>query len=137
MVEAGKQRGLLAEVARQRDHLDVEAVGGEAARHLERVVAAAVVDIDDLARKTARLAQLAGDRRDARVQVREAGGLVVDRHDDRQAGLGLCAEISSALHGCRRHGACLVTPLLYRNGLVLVAPDKSAAFGLGLAMGTW
>ncbi len=49
MVEAGHQRGLLAEIARQRHHLEVERVGGQAARDRQRVVGAAVVDIDHFA----------------------------------------------------------------------------------------
>ena len=51
VIEAGEQRRLLAEIARQRDDLDVETVGREFARSGERRVAAAVVDIDDLGRR--------------------------------------------------------------------------------------
>ena len=46
MIEAGEQRRLLAEIARQRHHLHVERFGRQRARDRERVVAAAVVDID-------------------------------------------------------------------------------------------
>ena len=49
MIEAGEQRRLLAEIARQRHHLDVERVGRQAAGDGERAVAAAVVDIDHFA----------------------------------------------------------------------------------------
>ena len=46
VIEAGKQRGLFAEVARQRDHLHVERARRQRARNRKRVVAAAVVDVD-------------------------------------------------------------------------------------------
>ena len=68
MIEAGEQRRLLAEIARQRDDLDIEAVGGEPARDGERGVAAAVVDIDHLGRQAARRLQAAGDVDDAPMQ---------------------------------------------------------------------
>ena len=51
MVQPRHQRGLLAEIARQRHHLDVERVGGKRARDRQRVVGAAVVDIDHFAGK--------------------------------------------------------------------------------------
>ena len=50
MIEAGEQGRLLAEIARQGDHLDVDAVGRQArARSSSVCIAAAVIDIDDLA----------------------------------------------------------------------------------------
>jgi hypothetical protein len=49
MVEAGHQGGLLAEIARQRNHLDIERVGRKIACDGKRIVAAAVIDIDDFA----------------------------------------------------------------------------------------
>ena len=49
MVQPRHQRGFLAEIARQRHHLDVERVGGKRARDRKRGVGAAVVDIDHFA----------------------------------------------------------------------------------------
>ena len=55
MVQPRHQRGFLAEIARQRHHLDVERVGGKRARDRQRVVGAAVVDIDHFAGKAVAL----------------------------------------------------------------------------------
>src|SRR5262249_59940427 len=71
MIEAGEQRGLFAEIARQRDDLDVEIVGRKRARGRERCVAAAVVDIDHLAGKAACGLERAGDLDNAGVKGRE------------------------------------------------------------------
>ena len=104
MVEAGEQRGLLAEIARQRDHLDVERVGRQRARDRQRVVAAAVVDIDDLGREPP--AFLAAGRRSSAMRAckrGKPGGLVEDRDDDRQAGFAAPARS----HRCGA-GACCV-----------------------------
>src|SRR5580700_5597905 len=46
MVEAGEQGRFLAEIARQRDDLNVDGAGGELMNDSECVVAASVVDID-------------------------------------------------------------------------------------------
>ena len=88
MIEAGEQRRLLAEIARERDDLDIERIGGEFARGGERRVAAAVVDIDDLGRQAARRGERAGDLDDTRVQGGEVRRLVEQGHHDRQAGVG-------------------------------------------------
>ena len=87
VVEPGEQRRLLAEIARQRDHLDVERLRRQPLRDAERGVAAAVVDIDDLGREAARLAQAAGDLDEPVVQGGKPVGLVEHRHHDRQAEL--------------------------------------------------
>ena len=89
VIEPGGERRLLAEIARQRHDLDVEARGGQRLRDRKCPVAAAVVDVDDLAAQPARLAQATGDLTEALVQGREAARLVVERHDERQAGLAL------------------------------------------------
>ncbi len=68
MIEAGEQCGLLAEIARERDHLHVERIGGQAASDRERCVAAAVVDIDHLGRQPPRRLQAARDLGDTGMQ---------------------------------------------------------------------
>ena len=83
MVETGKQGGLLAEIARQRDHLDIERVGDQRLGELAGRIGAAVVDIDDFGRQAALDLEPARHLGDALVQGGEALGLVVDRHDDR------------------------------------------------------
>jgi hypothetical protein len=56
MVESGHQGGFLAEIARQRHHLDVERIGGKPARDASGASAAAVIDVDgDLYRTGAAL----------------------------------------------------------------------------------
>jgi hypothetical protein len=82
VVETGKQRRLLAEIARQRDDLDIEAIGGERTRRRQRRIAAAVIDIDDFGCKVARTPKRAGLLDNARVQHRQAVRLVVQRHDN-------------------------------------------------------
>ena len=57
MVQSRHQGGFLAEIARQRHHLDVERIGGKPARDAERRVGAAVIDIDDLAGQPVALPQ--------------------------------------------------------------------------------
>ena len=49
VIEAGEQRRLLAEIARQRHDLHIERRGRQRAGDRKRIVAAAVVDIDHLA----------------------------------------------------------------------------------------
>ena len=61
MVEPGRQRRLLAEIARQRHHLDVDRLGRQPLRHGEAVVAGAVVDIDHFGGEPALLPKLARD----------------------------------------------------------------------------
>ena len=85
MVEAGEQSGLLAEIARQRDHLDVERIGDERTGDLGGAVAAAVVDIDDFGREIALDLEPARHLGDALVQGGKPLGLVEHRHHDRQA----------------------------------------------------
>ena len=86
MIEAGEQRRLLAEIARQRDHLHVERVRRQGAGDGQRVVAAAVVDIDHFAGQRALGAESARDFDEPRVQTRERGRFVVERNHDREAG---------------------------------------------------
>ena len=49
VVETGQQRRLFAEIARQRHHLDVECDGRQRVGDRQRVVAAAVIDINHFA----------------------------------------------------------------------------------------
>ena len=86
VIEAGHQRRLLAEVARQRERLHVERLGRQPTRHREAVVAAAVVDVDRLAGEAVLLAQPPRHRNKLVVEAREAGALVVHRHHDRKTG---------------------------------------------------
>ena len=86
VIEAGEQRRLLAEIARQRDHLHVEPGRRQGAGDGERVVAAAVVDIDHFAGQRALGGESSRDFDEPRVQARERGRFVVKRHHDRKAG---------------------------------------------------
>ena len=88
MIEAGEQGGLLAEIARQRDDLDVERIGGKRIGDLVGGVRAAVVDIDDFGAQAALGLERARHVGDALVQGGEALGLVEHGHHDRQAGRG-------------------------------------------------
>ena len=82
-VEPRGQRELMAVVARQVDRDDARVGGGQALHHRPAVVAAAIVDQDDLMivahRRPCR-------GRDARVQQLEARGLIVAGNDDGQRG---------------------------------------------------
>src|SRR5262249_4264547 len=86
MIEAGEKRRLLAEIARERDHLDVEVFGGKFARGGKRRVAAAVVHIDRFGRQSALRLERAGDLDDAGVKGGEIVGLVEQGNHDRKAG---------------------------------------------------
>ena len=85
VVEAGKQRRLLAEIARQRNHLDVDAGRRQVAGDGERAVAAAVIDIDDLAGQRAGRGEALRDVDQPAVHAGEPRRLVIDRHHDGQA----------------------------------------------------
>src|SRR2546428_6390332 len=87
MIEPGKQRGLLAEIARQRDELDVESFRSKCACRAERGVAAAVVDVNHLRGQAARCFEGAGDFDDAGMQSSDIVGLVEQWHHDRQTGV--------------------------------------------------
>ena len=79
------QRCLLAEVARQRNNLDIERVGSKPARNRQRLIPAAIVDVDDFSDQPPAVAQRSRNLDDAGVQPRQVPGLVVDRHYDGQA----------------------------------------------------
>lgn len=97
-IEAREQRGFLAEITRQRDDLYVEFVGGKRIGGGERLVAAAVVDIDDLAGKIPPPPQRARHLGERTMELGQASGLIENRHHDRQAvGGGL-------RRGCKRAG---------------------------------
>jgi len=81
--QPGRQRDVLAEVARQPHHLEPVVLGARREQHAERVVAAAVVDEHDLPR----LAEPVEHRRDRREERREVPGLVVRGRDDRHHGV--------------------------------------------------
>ncbi len=68
VVEAREQSRFLAEIARQRDDLDIEAVGCKSASEDERRVSTAVVDIDHLGGETAHRLEPACDLDDASMQ---------------------------------------------------------------------
>ena len=84
MVQSRHQGCFLAEIARQRHHLDVEPVGGKPAGDAERGVGAAVVDIDHLAGEAVALPQRFRQRAKPLVQQGQPGRLVVQGDDDRQ-----------------------------------------------------
>src|ERR1700733_13709493 len=83
MLEAGKQRRLLAEITRQRHHLDVEPARRQFAGDGERTVAAAVVDIDHFAGQRTYGSEALRDLDEPRVKAIERGCLVIERHHDR------------------------------------------------------
>ena len=85
MVQSRHQGGFLAEIARQRHHLNVERIGLERPRRSASVASVrAVIDIDDLAREAVTLPQRPGERDQTFMQSRKPGRLVKDGHDDRQ-----------------------------------------------------
>jgi hypothetical protein len=84
MVQSCHQRGFLAEIARQRHHLNVNGVGAKSARNTERGVGAAVIDIDNLAGQAVALPQRFCHFTKPRVQQCQPGRLVIKRYDDRQ-----------------------------------------------------
>ena len=88
MLQAGHQAGFLAEIARQRQRLNVETDRRQVARDRIGVVAGTVVDIDDLDPQAPRCAQLLGGFAQPRMKGRQIVGLVVAGHDDGKAGLG-------------------------------------------------
>ena len=86
VVETGHQRGLFAEVARQRDHLDIERIGDERIGDQRGFIAAAVVDVNHFAAQAALDLEPTRHFGDALVQGGEALGFVEQRHDNRQTG---------------------------------------------------
>ncbi len=84
MVQSRHQRGFLAEVARQRHHLNIERIGGKPARDGKRRIGAAVVNINDLAGQPIALAQRLRQPAKPLVQKRKPRRLVVEGHHDRQ-----------------------------------------------------
>ena len=83
VVEPGHERGFLAEIARQRHHLDVERIGRQSLGDAERRIPAAVVDIDHLGCHSPRGAQPAGDLDQPAVERGQVVCLVEHRNDDR------------------------------------------------------
>jgi hypothetical protein len=79
LLEAGEQRRVLTVVAVEFDDFDPQVLG-ESLEQVEGPVRATVVDEDQLPRAPERVQR--GDQ--PAVQLGNAGGFVVDRHDDRQ-----------------------------------------------------
>ena len=79
-VEARRERGRLAEVAAQADHLEVAVGFHQVGQQFEAAVGGGVVDEEDLVGPL----QLFQHRGEAVVQREDGGLLVVDRNDDRQ-----------------------------------------------------
>src|SRR5262245_5764474 len=103
MLEAGAQRGVLAEVAREANDPDGGEVGAERDQPRHRIISAAVVDEDDLMPDsgTVRPHQLVDDRADAVEEGTDALRLVEHRHDQREADLArLSARRSEICHDC-------------------------------------
>ena len=113
MIEAGRERRFLAEIARQRDDLKIDRGGRERPRHRKGGVAAAVVHIHDLDHEPARRVQPPRPLDDTTMQRGEPGRLVVDRNHDRKPGLRTGAQPGRSLGpACEvdrigRHCACL------------------------------
>src|SRR5262249_34169419 len=84
----------------QRNHLNVERLRRQSVGDRKAVVAAAVIHIDDFARKAALLPQLPRDLRKLGMKARQAGALVKQRYDDGQADLGLRTAAIRAGGGC-------------------------------------
>ena len=84
MVQSRHQSGFLAEIARQRNHLNVERIGRKPARDGEGGIGAAVIDIDDLAVKPVILSQGLCQPAQTFMQERKPGRLVVQRNDNGQ-----------------------------------------------------
>ncbi len=84
MVQPRHQGGLLAEIAGQRHHLNIERIGGKPARNAERRVGAAIVDIDDLAGQRVAPPQRLCRFANSLVQKCQPGRLVVHGYHDRQ-----------------------------------------------------
>ncbi len=116
--EAGKQRRLLAEIARQRNHLDVDAGRRQVAGDGERAVAAAVVDIDDLAGQRAGRGEALRDLKEPAMHARQRRCLVIDRHHDGQTLGARIRQAPLARHrsqsgvGSRRHSNVPFPPVL-------------------------
>ena len=114
MIEAGHQRRFLAEVARQRNDLNVEGLGWQRLRHSQAVVAAAVIDIDHFGREAALLPEPAGNLGEPGVKPGKAGALVEQGNHDRQTGLGgWPGGVSGKWGCCHSH----VTPLSMLDNL--------------------
>jgi hypothetical protein len=85
VIQSRHQRGFLAEITRQRHHLDIERIGRKPARDGERRVGAAVIDIDHLAIEAIAVPERSCQVAEPLMQKRKPGRLVIDGHDDRQA----------------------------------------------------
>jgi len=90
-IEPGRRRDLMAEVARQRDHAQPRVVGGGSQQLGQRVVAAAVVDADELPRRR-RLREAAHDAANATQQLLDARALVVEWDDHAECRVGTAAD---------------------------------------------
>jgi hypothetical protein len=108
MIESCRERRLLAEIARKRDDLHVEHRGRQGARDLESVVAAAVVHVNDLDRKSARRREALRHLDQLLVQARQPLRLVVQRYDNRQAVLH-APPYSRRRNECRAGGASVLS----------------------------
>ena len=91
IIEPGHQRRFLAEIARQRHHLHVERRrGGQAAGDHQRIVGAAVIDINHLAAQPVALLQRGGQRLQPFVQLPQPRRFIVERHHQIQRLLRRC-----------------------------------------------
>ena len=82
VIEAGEQRRLLAEIARQRQQLNIERRGRQLVSDRKRIVAAAVVDIDHLAGQPVLGIERARHLGEFGMEPRQRSRFVMDGNDD-------------------------------------------------------
>ena len=125
VVQSGHQGGFLAEIARQGHHLNVECVSGKLAGDGERIVFAAVVDINHFAGEAVTLAQRPGEAYQPLMQRCQARGLIVQRHDDRKPlrrGIGRgCRQARNVRTQHHRSGSKITPKPSPRQHMLLVA----------------
>ena len=83
VIETGEKRGLLAEIARQRDDLNIERQRRQAIGYITGAVVAPVVDVNNFKVQPALVLQEARNLRNAFMQDGQAFGLVEQGHDNR------------------------------------------------------
>ena len=96
MVESGRERGLLAEIAGEPQQRDARIRGGDGRQRVPRAVAAAVVDVEDAAVDVGQRFERRGE---PRVEQRQRLLLVEGAQADRQAVASLKAAMTRVTEG--------------------------------------
>src|SRR5262249_46223257 len=128
MIEAGEQRRLLAEIARQRNHLHVKRRRRQFAGNGKRAVTTAVIDVDDFTGQRACHGEALRHLDEPRVHTCERCRLVIKRHHDGKSSRGGVRRLAVARqrrYFCFARAGHQLAPAPAYSGFLAISPRRT------------